>query len=250
MKIIEGFKNDIGQGLIEYGLILALVSVVAVGALGGVGDRISRTFKVVADDSLLIDFDFSHPKFAEGNGNVVVNNGTSNVSGGLYGFNHNNSSGWIDGGLRFDGINDYVTIPWQDEFELYEFTIDMWITPYDDGTRHVIFTTWFGFTTEINADRTVKFGLIPGSYLGSSKITWGEKVNLTFTLKNNIQKIYINGDLVDVGAFDREHIYSKKPIDISWSTVRTKSDLHSIMLYNREKSSDEIYYDYEMSHNN
>lgn len=37
-------RSEKGQGLVEYGLILALVSVMAVGGLGGVGDSAIRTF--------------------------------------------------------------------------------------------------------------------------------------------------------------------------------------------------------------
>lgn len=40
-------KEESGQGLVEYGLILALVSVVAVGALNGVGDKVTSTFSSV-----------------------------------------------------------------------------------------------------------------------------------------------------------------------------------------------------------
>lgn len=39
--MINRFKNDLGQGLVEYGLLLALVSVVAVGSLGGIGEKVS-----------------------------------------------------------------------------------------------------------------------------------------------------------------------------------------------------------------
>lgn len=47
-KILNSIKNnDIAQGLVEYGLILALVSVVAVGTLGGVGENIPRVFNSV-----------------------------------------------------------------------------------------------------------------------------------------------------------------------------------------------------------
>lgn len=48
--MLEQIGKDIkGQGLVEYGLILALVSVVAVGALGGVGDKVKSTFDSVAN---------------------------------------------------------------------------------------------------------------------------------------------------------------------------------------------------------
>lgn len=49
MNVLKRFKlsND-GQGLVEYGLILALVSVVAVGALGEVGNRVTNAFSTVS----------------------------------------------------------------------------------------------------------------------------------------------------------------------------------------------------------
>lgn len=42
-------NKESGQGLVEYGLILALVSVVAVGSLGGVSQRVANTFSAVDD---------------------------------------------------------------------------------------------------------------------------------------------------------------------------------------------------------
>lgn len=47
MKMIDRFRDGMGQGLVEYGLILALVSVVAVSAIGGVGDKVSDTFGAI-----------------------------------------------------------------------------------------------------------------------------------------------------------------------------------------------------------
>lgn len=40
-------REDEGQGLVEYGLIIALVSVVAIGALGLLGGGITSTFGTV-----------------------------------------------------------------------------------------------------------------------------------------------------------------------------------------------------------
>lgn len=40
-------KNEKGQGLVEYGLILALVSIVAIGVLGALGGKIEGTFRNV-----------------------------------------------------------------------------------------------------------------------------------------------------------------------------------------------------------
>lgn len=50
MRIMERFKKDNrGQGLMEYGLILSLVSVVAVGTMGGLGEKVLFSFNSVAN---------------------------------------------------------------------------------------------------------------------------------------------------------------------------------------------------------
>ena len=41
------FNEESGQGMVEYGLILALVSIVAIGALLKVGQKAQSTFNTV-----------------------------------------------------------------------------------------------------------------------------------------------------------------------------------------------------------
>ena len=41
------FNEESGQGMVEYGLILALVSIVAIGALLAVGRKAKSTFNTV-----------------------------------------------------------------------------------------------------------------------------------------------------------------------------------------------------------
>lgn len=43
-KLISMFKKEEGQGLVEYGLILALVAIVVVGALSSVGQTVTAKF--------------------------------------------------------------------------------------------------------------------------------------------------------------------------------------------------------------
>ena len=42
--------NEEGQGMVEYGLIIALVAVVVIGAIISLSDGISNTFKKATDN--------------------------------------------------------------------------------------------------------------------------------------------------------------------------------------------------------
>ena len=43
------FKEEEGQGLAEYALILALIVIVVIGFMGGLGNKIGAKFKTVSD---------------------------------------------------------------------------------------------------------------------------------------------------------------------------------------------------------
>ena len=49
VKLTRLFKDEEGQGMVEYGLILALIAVVVVVALGAMGGSISSIFTSVTD---------------------------------------------------------------------------------------------------------------------------------------------------------------------------------------------------------
>ncbi|MEY8353951.1 Flp family type IVb pilin [Lachnospiraceae bacterium 54-53] len=40
-------SEESGQGMVEYGLILALIAVVVIGVLGGLGTKVKTTFESV-----------------------------------------------------------------------------------------------------------------------------------------------------------------------------------------------------------
>ena len=46
-KIIKLLRNDRGATAIEYGLIAALIAVAAIGAMQGIGTKLSSTFNNV-----------------------------------------------------------------------------------------------------------------------------------------------------------------------------------------------------------
>ena len=49
-KFIKLIKNSKGATAIEYGLIAALIAVAAIGAMQGIGTKLSKTFNNVANN--------------------------------------------------------------------------------------------------------------------------------------------------------------------------------------------------------
>ncbi|MBI4320750.1 MAG: Flp family type IVb pilin [Chloroflexi bacterium] len=47
-KVADWFKREEGQGMVEYGLIIALVAVIVIGALTLLGNNLSSTFSGIA----------------------------------------------------------------------------------------------------------------------------------------------------------------------------------------------------------
>ena len=48
-KFLKLIKNNKGATAIEYGLIAALIAVAAIGAMQGIGTKLSETFNNVSD---------------------------------------------------------------------------------------------------------------------------------------------------------------------------------------------------------
>ena len=48
-SIVQLFKSEEGQGMVEYGLIIALVAVVAIAGLILLGPQIREIFKSISD---------------------------------------------------------------------------------------------------------------------------------------------------------------------------------------------------------
>ena len=47
-KVASWFRREEGQGMVEYGLIIALVAIIVIGALSLMGTRIETTFQGIA----------------------------------------------------------------------------------------------------------------------------------------------------------------------------------------------------------
>ncbi|MCR4397390.1 MAG: Flp family type IVb pilin [Firmicutes bacterium] len=49
LRLVRFFEDERGQGMVEYGLILVLVSIVVIGVLGSVGGNLNTLFARIRD---------------------------------------------------------------------------------------------------------------------------------------------------------------------------------------------------------
>jgi pilus assembly protein Flp/PilA len=49
LKLKTFWNREEGQGLVEYALILVLVSIVAIGALAAIGENVTTVLQTIAD---------------------------------------------------------------------------------------------------------------------------------------------------------------------------------------------------------
>ncbi len=167
----------------------------------------------------------------------------------LSGFNYSTSSGWNEIGLTFDGVDDTCIL---DDLKPTQFTISLALTPYSYNSRHVVFTRWYGYTVEINADGTVSFGMdatAGSSYLKTtSNVTFGQVNYITVTFDGTKMLIYLNG----VKAAERNSTYlnygnnktNDTRISHNFYDAPFKGIMHHVMMYDRALTQSEVTQNY------
>lgn len=151
--------------------------------------------------------------------------------------------GKSEGAMSFNGVNDEVMIP-GNVYKKSSITVSFWVKPQNQGRRHVMVTTWPGFTTEINPDGTFKWGLngVSGNYYGSKQIPWNEWSYLTGTFDDNTKEqcIYINGVLRECQTASGSINYGGANLFVYGSWGRSKAELGGIKIYDRALNPMEI----------
>ncbi|MDP3837160.1 MAG: LamG-like jellyroll fold domain-containing protein [bacterium] len=222
--------------IIIAGLVL-IASVVVSGWALGYGQNNNR-------DGLVIDIDFS-----EGNYNSGTRTFTDQSGNGNHAVSTNpatfapDKDGKSTGAMRFITTNDEVVIPHSSSYKTPSLTVSYWYRPEDIGKRHVIFTSWTGFTTELSGT-TFKWGLngLSGQYYGSSSINWDEWVHLTGTFDNTTKQqcIYFNGVKKECQTVSGSISYGTGALYLSGPWEWIKGDFGSVKVYNRALSEAEV----------
>ncbi|MGC6366894.1 MAG: tandem-95 repeat protein [Candidatus Marinamargulisbacteria bacterium] len=198
----------------------------------------------------------------------LVNNGTS-LTNDRFG-NPNNA-------VKFDGHNDFMSIPNHDNFNGQQLTISTWVKINEDFAGngqnvivHKPFTThadphyqWglylaSGQYRESNGTFTIAVG---DSSFGGASIQMtpdevvGEWLHLVGVLdaENNQSRLYVNGELkksidapIQLDAFNTD-VYIGKQANLNRSIDHTPMDLDDVKLYNKALTTEEIttIYQYE-----
>ncbi len=103
--------------------------------------------------------------------------------------------------LYFDGVDDYVEIPYDQNLDPQTFTLEAWVKPQEiTATSYIItrnLTQSEGYTLNLrSADKRARFttyGTIPASLDSSSELVAGEWAHIAATFDGTEKKFYING---------------------------------------------------------
>ena len=131
-------------------------------------------------------------------------NNSTNVWEDLSGNNNNGTikgASWLNDGLYFDGVDDYVPIA---ELNYPEFTVEATfkvskLVGNSDEPKVICNHNTGGFDIDINNDCINSFPYINGEYRNMKydrKITVNKKYNVTMTTNGSESKLYVNGVLV------------------------------------------------------
>lgn len=235
-KILRRKKNNTA-------IKLAVLAVVAISALYLAGIALGYG-QNNNSDGLVLDITLNAENYNSSTKTFTDQSGQANN-----GISANNATfvpgqyGESEGAMSFNGSSDEVKISGT-SYKSPSVTVSFWLKPQSQNKRHVLVTTWSGFTTELNSDGTFRWGLSGPSaqYYGSQKIPWNKWSYVTGTFDNTTKRqcIYINGDLSQCQTVSGSINYGGGDLYVSGSWDRVKGEFGNIKIFNRALSSEEI----------
>src|SRR5699024_3051057 len=207
-------------------------------------------------DGLVLHYDFSHESnTSEYKGKAFDYSGNGN-HGVLNNFNFTEESGYAGNGLKFDGVDDYVPVVSTSSMLSTKFTWSATITPIIEETGN---DTMFMYGNSTAAYFRIQLGRLGAAMRGidspvdythtSFRMETGVTYYVCLAYDNGSYYIYANGEQVG------ESHSSLKDIEytLSWigrytgSSLRSfNGDFHSVMVYNRALSAEEIQHNYQI----
>lgn len=213
--------------------------------------------KPVIDDSLVLWLDGSTGNNYEKT-NIWKDLSGNGNDGQLMNFDFTEDSGWVDGGLKFDGVKrkDYVLFSKEMLVQGCSFSIDFWTKLSGIGTNCFFCArTVLGAGVAIFAlsDNKIRFDTGRGyQWQTSYGIPTNELVNIVVTKDDNYKKLYVNGKLYsstgtvgDMSNLSNVSTIGASQIDNQSYNNFLKGDIYSFRIYNRALTDEEILQNYQ-----
>jgi hypothetical protein len=160
---------------------------------------------------------------------------------------------WVEGkiekALSFDGDDDYVDVTHSASLEPVSVSGQAWVKLKSDGTRHIIFAKWTGYTLEVSTAGNPYFQIRNAQgQLGSTSptpILWGEWHHLagTFNDKDKNITIYVDGEEKRTTKLASSITYNQSVLRISntiYSGGAVNGLLDEVAIFNRALTADEV----------
>lgn len=200
------------------------------------------------NDGLVLLMDLRNPKSYNGQTSSILNRKRNGIKAVI-----NNSPTYSNSSkLQFDGVDDYITIPQNSEFEVQNFTINLWFKIGDLSTNTVILSYGPGSSNLNkgiilwNQGTTIRFAI--NTYnSNTSNYTFNDTSNYynwTLTYDGSNLKIYVNGSLVATQPETSTVDYSDS---IGWGIgafpngiYQSSIDFYNFQFYQRALTEKEI----------
>jgi len=215
---------------------------ISILVLATVGSLVSSSFaKVEVSDVAGMWF------FDEGGGKKAKDSSENENDGEIVG------PKWIDGefekALSFDGSDDYVDVVHSTSLEPVSVSGQAWVKLKADGTRHIIFAKWTGYTLEVSVAGNPYFQIRNAQgQLGSTSptpISWGNWHHLagTFNDKDKNITIYVDGEEQRTTQLASSITYNQSILRISntiYSGGAVNGLINEVAIFNRALTADEV----------
>lgn len=213
--------------------------------------------KPVIDDSLVLWLDGSTGNNYDKTGTWKDLSGNGN-DGELVNFGYTDDSGWVDGGLKFDGVGDTVYCGNGESLNITDdLTIEMLVYVPEDGEFGGVVKgsqgTWasnsYGLRSYYGRCR---FYITDGNNVSQIDIAIpkGKLVSIVGTTSkaSNIIKGYKNGMLVSSRERGIEDIQVQQDglyVGMGYTAALTKGNIFLVRIYNRALTDEEILQNYQ-----
>ncbi len=185
--------------------------------------------------------------FDEGGGKEAKDSSGNENQGEIVGAKW--TEGQLEKALSFDGSDDYVDVMHSASLEPVSVSGQAWVKLKADGTRHIIFAKWTGYTLEVSTAGNPYFQIRNAQgQLGSTSptpILWGNWHHLagTFNDKDKNITIYVDGEAKLTTKLASSITYNQSVLRISntiYAGGAVNGLIDEVAIFNRALTADEV----------